>query len=168
MRFANFVPYAMKTSVIRITSYENKIIRGVLSNPFYDTDIEFNGMFPLVLLLENLQDELNYPQRSMDARSFSGDGKLPELIETPAGEITGNILATFQISVYFRQNASWQGSIVWAERKQSANFRSVLELMMLMDSALSGGEHQENEPPDSSGTSQKSGQKGISFCEKDD
>ena len=95
MRFANLVPYAMKTSVIQVTSYENKIMRGTLKNPFYETGMEYNGMFQLAFLLENLQDELKYPRRSLDAFSFSDVGKLPKLIEAPAGEITKKVSATF-------------------------------------------------------------------------
>lgn len=45
-------------------------------------------------------------------------------------------LAVFEIRVLFRQNASWQGSLLWRERKLEGHFRSVLELMRLMDSAL--------------------------------
>jgi hypothetical protein len=38
--------------------------------------------------------------------------------------------------VLFRQNASWQGSITWMEGKQEQSFRSALELIFLMNSAL--------------------------------
>jgi hypothetical protein len=152
MRFAGFVPYAMKTSEIRVTSYDEKIIRGTLSNPFYGTDVEFNGLVQLVLLLENLQDELNYPQRAMDTRSFTDGMKRPELKVAPPDSERHRALATFRVSIYFRQNASWQGSVVWTEREQSACFRSVLELMMLVDGALCGGEKTENDSPGPAGT----------------
>ena len=46
---------------------------------------------------------------------------------------------TFEISVKFRQNATWQGTILWAERDLKQNFRSVLEMLKLMDEALSEG-----------------------------
>ncbi|NLW65775.1 MAG: hypothetical protein GXY26_06040, partial [Clostridiales bacterium] len=36
----------------------------------------------------------------------------------------------------FRQNASWQGVITWAEDRREESFRSALELVFLMDSAL--------------------------------
>jgi len=38
--------------------------------------------------------------------------------------------------ILFRQNASWQGSVVWVEGRQEERFRSALELVLLMDSAL--------------------------------
>ena len=45
-------------------------------------------------------------------------------------------MATFQLRVLFRQNASWQGSLIWVDQRMDAQFRSVLELVRLMDSAL--------------------------------
>ena len=44
--------------------------------------------------------------------------------------------ATFVVHVMYRQNATWQGSVTWAEKNQTANFRSALELIRLMDSAV--------------------------------
>ncbi|PNV60795.1 hypothetical protein C0033_17575 [Clostridium sp. chh4-2] len=44
--------------------------------------------------------------------------------------------ATFVVHVQYRQNATWQGNVMWAENQQSASFRSALELLKLIDSAL--------------------------------
>ena len=40
------------------------------------------------------------------------------------------------VRVIFRQNASWQGSVSWLEGRRDESFRSVLELLMLLNSAL--------------------------------
>ena len=48
----------------------------------------------------------------------------------------GGAKCTFEISVRFTQNATWQGQIHWAEKGQKQNFRSVLEMLRLMDEAL--------------------------------
>lgn len=45
--------------------------------------------------------------------------------------------ATFVVQVQFRQNATWQGTIQWLEEKKSRKFRSMLEMIKLMDEALS-------------------------------
>ena len=47
---------------------------------------------------------------------------------------------TFIIRVQYRQNASWQGSVQWVEKGMKRNFRSTLELIKLMDEAISDGE----------------------------
>ncbi|MBE6598234.1 MAG: hypothetical protein E7638_02190 [Ruminococcaceae bacterium] len=46
-------------------------------------------------------------------------------------------LATFTVRILFRQNTSWQGYLMWMEKGREESFRSVLELIFLMDSALS-------------------------------
>lgn len=42
--------------------------------------------------------------------------------------------------VLFCQNASRQGSVMWLEEGREENFRSVLELLLMMDSALRSGQ----------------------------
>ena len=44
--------------------------------------------------------------------------------------------ASFIVRVTIRQNATWQGSISWTERGVTKHFRSALELIKLIDSAL--------------------------------
>lgn len=53
----------------------------------------------------------------------------------PARPHKGGI-ATFIIDVKHTRNATWQGTITWAESGEEQNFRSVLELVKLMDSAV--------------------------------
>ena len=48
-----------------------------------------------------------------------------------------NTRCTFGIDVRFTQNATWQGQIQWFETNQRQNFRSALEMLMLMDEAIS-------------------------------
>ncbi|MBK5240646.1 hypothetical protein [Clostridium sp.] len=45
---------------------------------------------------------------------------------------------SFLLRIKYRQNKSWQGTIQWLEGKQRRNFCSCLELMMLIEEALSG------------------------------
>ena len=47
--------------------------------------------------------------------------------------------ATFVIHVQFRQNATWQGTIQWVDEKKEQHFRSTLEMLRLLDEALSDG-----------------------------
>lgn len=44
--------------------------------------------------------------------------------------------ASFIVRVTSRQNATWQGSMSWTERGVTKHFRSALELIKLIDSAL--------------------------------
>ena len=42
----------------------------------------------------------------------------------------------FILNIYNRQNATWQGSVTWVERKEKQQFRSALELLKLIESAF--------------------------------
>ncbi|MBT9776905.1 hypothetical protein GPL15_10350 [Clostridium sp. MCC353] len=44
--------------------------------------------------------------------------------------------ATFVIRILFQQNGTWQGRICWKDTSQIMNFRSFLELIKLIDTAL--------------------------------
>jgi len=48
----------------------------------------------------------------------------------------GSTRGTFEISVKFMQNSTWQGQIHWIEKNRKQNFRSALEMLKLMDEAL--------------------------------
>lgn len=51
--------------------------------------------------------------------------------ETKLGE-----QATFVVKILFQQNSTWQGSITWVEKQKTERFRSTLEMIKLMDSAV--------------------------------
>jgi hypothetical protein len=131
---ARFVPYEMKSSLIRVTSYENKTLQGVFINSFYENEMRFENLIQLLFLMEKLQDELSFPQKAMEQRTFTGTKE--HQAETAAQQGSYETLATFKVNVLFRQNASWQGSVQWVERESESQFRSVLELVMLIDSVL--------------------------------
>ena len=49
---------------------------------------------------------------------------------------------TFIVQVKYRQNSTWQGEVTWTERRQKQYFRSALELLKLIDSALDMNEEE--------------------------
>jgi hypothetical protein len=129
-----FVPFEMKTSIVKICSYEDKNPRGVLTNPYHGEDKVFSSLSHLIFLMEELQDSLNYPQKSTAARCF---GASESVAAGPGGDMeNAKALATFKIRILFRQNSSWQGNVIWMEKDEEAQFRSVLELIYLLDSAM--------------------------------
>ena len=54
-----------------------------------------------------------------------------EIYEQEAGNTT-----TFVVEVQYRRNATWQGTVRWIDGNKTERFRSTLELLKLMDSAL--------------------------------
>ena len=47
---------------------------------------------------------------------------------------------SFLVRIQYRQNASWQGTVQWVESGKTQHFRSCLELIRLIDMAVSSGE----------------------------
>lgn len=52
-------------------------------------------------------------------------------------ETVSNKHGTFVVNICYCENNTWQGYVVWAEKNKKEYFRSALELMKLIDGALS-------------------------------
>ena len=55
---------------------------------------------------------------------------------------------TFLVHVLNDQNATWQGTVTWTNENKTQSFRSALELIRLIDSAVetAGGKNEESNP----------------------
>lgn len=131
---AYFMPSGRNVVIVHVMSYWDKCLKGILSGPRLERPTVFSSLSHLLIIMEELMDRENYPQRGEEPRAFSRTETQPFAPGDPAGE---SPLATFQIKILFRQNASWQGTLIWTDRELDAQFRSVLELIRLIDSALS-------------------------------
>ena len=128
---------AYRTTMICIDSYEQRILKGRMYNACLENGIEFVGVMDFLQNMEKMLEEHQSPQSFSAKRRFSPNvGERPTL-HTEQSQKSGR-KATFVLRLLFRQNASWQGSVTWCEGKMEESFRSVLELLLLMDSALDG------------------------------
>ena len=123
-------------STIRVMSYTSRVLKGTIYNPYFGEQT-FLSTMELVLIMEQQMKELECPQDYQQSRRLSQNLECPGTTFCQRPSPYQRSLATIQLHVAFRRNASWQGKIVWPSRRTEQNFRSVLELMMLMDSALS-------------------------------
>lgn len=126
---------AYRTTVVCVDSYDEHVLRGRLYNPHRPEGITIRSVMEFLLRMEDLLDDMHFPQSFSAVRSF---GAPPErtAASPPAAERQEGQRATFAVRVLFRQNASWQGSLTWLEEGKEESFRSVLELLLLMHSAL--------------------------------
>ena len=141
---ARFMPCDRNTSVIRVTSYQEKRIAGTLYSPGSGEEIGFENLMQMLLLMEERMDQTNTPQRGMEPRTF-GDGESRRMQAVRHADSGRPVIATFQVKVLFRQHASWQGSVQWVESNMDSPFRSALELIGLMDGALTAELEKSNE-----------------------
>ncbi len=135
--------------LICVDEYAEGDIKGRIYEASVDGHCKFTGALSLVKTLEAILNSGDYPRSTMKVRSFGKEqqaGKAtngtgaktarPESVWTHAD----GRCATFSMSIMFRQNASWQGTLRWVEHDRAEDFRSVLELLMLLDSALSSND----------------------------
>ena len=123
-----------RTTTVCIDSYENGVLNGRFYNPYLSEGQKFQSMTQFLLRMEQALDAMDFPKAFTAARTFA---PLPEQGPgPPEGDYYPGEKATFAIRVLFRQNASWQGSVTWIEGKREQSFRSVLELILLLDGAL--------------------------------
>lgn len=127
--------YNAGSFLIYIDSYDNSIPKGQYYHPYRGDAGRFQSLVQLLLKIEQCMDVDDLPQSFQAVRTFFPlQGGWEDGYEEILPRM-GN-LATFSLQVIFRRNASWQGSVTWLEGKQTQHFRSVLELIALMDSAI--------------------------------
>jgi hypothetical protein len=110
----------------------------------YRTDaVPFGGADEMIFHMEDLYDTLNFPHPGTNERSFI-PAKKTEAHFTERDRIMKDEtllskhgdLGTFIVRVQHRQNSSWQGRITWMEQDKTISFRSVWEMVKLIESAV--------------------------------
>ena len=124
-----------------IDSYENGILQGrIYGHPLGKRS--FDSLSQFLVTMEDLLESSKELQSDTIPRSFSA--LLPQNIPgSHPDTVYRGSLATFELQILFRQHTSWQGIIYWQEQQQQQSFRSVLELILLLDSALRNPEGRE-------------------------
>ena len=111
---------------------------GVFSGRFYSASqgmSSFRSLSQFLLKMESVLEEMQEPQSYTTKRTFSTILPSDEDMPYPS-QFRKGAKATFELQVLFRQHSSWQGVVIWKERRSEQSFRSVLELILLLDSAL--------------------------------
>ena len=121
-------------------------VQARMFHPYIENPVFIQDLGILPIKIADYFEIVNFPQASTVIRSFfplkeavcerEADIKMTkEKIQRKRGENS-----TFVINVLHRQNATWQGQLHWVEKNKSQNFRSALELLKLIDSALEQNE----------------------------
>jgi len=134
-----------------VTKNEQGDIKGTLHSKYLEGPYEFVNMVGMIQKMEEIFDAVGFPQAFLSTRTFSNEKRVVKKRDVEGSVflnrdnqiVTDGNKCTFEISVRFRQNATWQGQIFWTEKNMRQNFRSVLEMLKLMDEALSEGKESE-------------------------
>lgn len=119
-----------------VDSYDDRVPRGRFLHPGAGGARPFRSLADFLIQAEELMDKAQFPQSFTAKRSFAA---MPAVVEPEAEAASAERgeRGTFVVRLLFRQHASWQGEVTWLEGNGVQSFRSVLELVLLLDSALS-------------------------------
>ncbi len=131
--------------IIHVYSCSQWVLKGSASHVQSGRTMVFHSMLELVLALQAKMNENSFPQSSTAHRGWRGAPPEEDTYtfetqseaDTQQDRMPDSILASFLVRVQFRQNSSWQGTMIWMERKESCAFRSLLELLNLVAEAIS-------------------------------
>lgn len=126
-----------------VNSFNKKELQGEIYHAYSKQPCQYDDIVKMLQIMEDLYDSLQFPMASTESRSFFTRKKIitrkgmakvmqDDVLLDKRGE-----KGTFIIQVQYRQNSSWQGKVVWVEENRTQHFRSALELIKLMDGALS-------------------------------
>ena len=115
-------PCRANEAILRVRSYEDGRLTGRVIHSRLENPKEIHSVPQLVLLLDEIL--------------LREEGLVNYCAFEPGGGIDPAFIATLRIRILFREHYSWQGSLLWEEQQQEATFRSVLELIQLLDEVL--------------------------------
>ncbi len=104
----------------------------------------FESLDGLVFSLDRFFDQIDYPVNSTKFRRFAS-GRLLKVSEKKVVEEVNNdneilgkhgSLGTYIIRVQHRQNSTWQGRITWVEKNETVYFRSIFEMLKIIESGM--------------------------------
>ena len=149
MRGLSYAAGSIPVSVVCICvdSVENELVIGRMYHCYSEEAIPFTSQVQMLLRMSELYDTIDFPQASTRGRSMRGrnaqTGKVREAKQVRDEQDVKNQIgqkASFIVRVNSRQNATWQGTVSWTDKGVTRYFRSALELLKLIDSALADSE----------------------------
>ena len=137
-------PSSMSKMYVYIDDYDGIDFRGRLFVYNGSVKITFDSMLDMLKGANAAFDRLSFPQAVFKSRSFDDrpnnnkdEGTRYPDMEQQIKSAEHESKSTFVIHVKFRQNGSWQGEIKWVNQNKVQHFRSSLEMIKLMDMAVS-------------------------------
>ena len=125
-----------RVTKVCIDGYTDKVPEGRIYqyNSEFEEGICFHSTIDFLNRMERIMKAINFPDYQ-ECRTFQQTGEMEIVKPSPETKRIGQ-RATFVVKVLFRQHNSWQGTVMWCEKNTEESFRSVLEFLSLIDSAL--------------------------------
>ena len=134
--------------MVCVDGVENGDIYGRYFHRYKKEETFFPDSATLVIEMERFYDAIGYPQAAIKTRKFieRKGGRIPAKEHMAVISDSQTLmqfrgkLATFLVGVTSRQNASWQGDVVWMEQQIRKHFCSDMELVVFVDDAVKKSE----------------------------
>ena len=125
-----------KLTKVCIDSYDGGVLDGRIYqyNPQFEEGISFRNTMAFLKCMELINENAAFGEYEAK-RTFQKIEK-PETERPLSSAVKQGKMATFVVKVHFQQHTSWQGTVLWCDKKKEERFRSAIELLMLMDSAM--------------------------------
>ena len=117
-----FFPCRTNEALLLVTSYHQGQMTGCLSSPRMESPAEVQSVPQLLFLLDDLSSR---EDRTISHYAFD-----------PAWMDGIPSVATLKIRVLFHEHHTRQGSVLWEDQRKEAAFRSVWELIQILDEIL--------------------------------
>lgn len=145
--FSNTPAIATGVFLLELAAPPGEACRGVIRPLFSAQPEPFSDLGCAILKMDHMMDALAGPKPDMPHRRFGSvpfrGGEAPLAEPAPGGRASPGILGQTRkgslvlcVEVLYRRHNSWQGEVTWVAAGQKKSFRSVLELMCLIESAV--------------------------------
>ena len=116
---------------------------GQLYHSYSYDPVPFEGADAMIFHMEELYNALNFPHPGTNERKFTPAKKSGEhytegdrIVKDEELLSRHGDIGTFIVRVQHRQNSSWQGRITWMEEDKTLSFRSIWEMVKLIENAV--------------------------------
>ena len=125
----------LNNQIYMVVNHSDAGLCGQLHHHSIPKPIVFSGIEQLVKYADYIMKQPGFPESTVTYRKFSnGEAEMKDKPTELVTDYKGK--ATFVISVLYCQNATWQGTVKWVEGEKEEKFRSLLELIKLMDGII--------------------------------
>lgn len=118
MRQPHITTPGADTFLIAIESFEDGVMKGVFDSVGMVAPSRFDSLIGLILMIDNILDQQE------------------EALQPVIRQIDPSFAPTIELEVLFRQHHTWQGLIRWDSGQKQATFKSVLELLFILEMAF--------------------------------
>lgn len=130
--------------VICVEQKSSKDMQGKFYHAYSRQAIAFDSAEQLILQMDRFFNQLRYPFpatkervfQKYETRGIKNMAKMKKVVDDKKLLEQHGDAGTFIVRVRYRQNSSWQGDVTWVEENKTLNFRSALELLKMIDSAI--------------------------------